>query len=231
MRVVALDTTARAGSLALAIDGVIVEDMRGDASRTHGERLPQDILDLLARHRLRIADVDVYGLVTGPGSFTGLRVGIATVQGLASTTGRRVVAMSTFDVLAQIARADAAAHELIATVVDAQRGEVFAALYRPTELAEAVGEPTVAPPGATAAAWPAERDIFAIGDGAARYADLLRAAPGRCVRLADPPAPSLARTLAAMVPDRAAQAIGPHAIVPVYVRRPDAELARESRIR
>src|SRR5687767_15154980 len=118
MRVVALDTTARAGSLALAIDGVIVEDMRGDASRTHGERLPQDILDLLARHQLRIADVDVYGLVTGPGSFTGLRVGIATVQGLASATGRNVVAVSTFDVLAHIARADAAAHELIATVVD-----------------------------------------------------------------------------------------------------------------
>lgn len=229
MRVLALDTTAREGSLALAIDGVIVETARGDATRTHSERLPQDILDLLRRHGLRIADVDLYGIVTGPGSFTGLRVGIATVQGLALATGRRVVPVSAFDALAHIARGDAATTEsdLIATVVDAQRGEVFAALHRRATTAEAMGDPTVATPGATASAWPAQASVLAIGDGAARYADVLRAALGRRVRFADPTAPPLAPALAAIAVRRVEQAVAPHAIVPVYVRRADAELARD----
>jgi tRNA threonylcarbamoyladenosine biosynthesis protein TsaB len=225
-RVLALDTTARDGSVALAIDGVVADTARGDASKTHGERLPGELLDLLARHHLTIDDVDLYAVATGPGSFTGLRVGIATIQGLAMATGRRVVPVSAFDALAHVARRTAAADEIIAAVIDAQRGEVFASLY--SSSAEPIGEPTVAAPAAVADAWPAERRILAIGNGAARHAGVLRAALGDRLRLADPPAPALAPAIAELAHNRAAHgAVRPHAIAPVYVRRPDAELARD----
>ena len=75
MLILALDTTSRAGSVALARDAGVLDQQRGDPSRTHGERLPGDIGDLLERHGLTVADVDLYAVAAGPGSFTGLRVG------------------------------------------------------------------------------------------------------------------------------------------------------------
>jgi tRNA threonylcarbamoyladenosine biosynthesis protein TsaB len=237
MRLVALDTTARAGSVALAIDGTVIEARTGDASRTHGERLPGDILDLLAAHGLRAADIDVYAVAAGPGSFTGLRVGIASIQGLALAHSRRVVAVSALDALAHIAarnREPSAA--LTGALIDAQRGEIFGALYRGK--AE-VATPLVASPRQAIAEWRlllAGADVLAIGDGVARYRDVLEAALGERVRFYEPLIPQLAPAIAEMAYELAASGatIAPHAIVPIYIRRPDAEIARgkntESRI-
>ena len=78
MIVLALETVTRAGSVALWHDGTI--DARvGSPSHSHAERLPGDLLALLEAHGLTTTDVDVYAVVTGPGSFTGLRVGIAAI--------------------------------------------------------------------------------------------------------------------------------------------------------
>ncbi len=90
MLVLALDTTTRGGSLALVSDGGVLEVFAGDATRTHATRLPGDILDCLARHQVGLGDIDLYGVAVGPGSFTGLRIGIATIQGLAFASGRPV---------------------------------------------------------------------------------------------------------------------------------------------
>ena len=88
MRVLSLDTTGRTGSLALFVDGRPVDVRTGDPDRSHGQRLPGEIQDLLAAHGLAARDVDLFAVAAGPGSFTGLRVGIATIQGLALVTGR-----------------------------------------------------------------------------------------------------------------------------------------------
>jgi tRNA threonylcarbamoyladenosine biosynthesis protein TsaB len=229
MRLLALDTTARAGSVALAEDGAIVDARVGDPSRTHGERLPGDALGLLSAHGLVPSDIDVFAVAAGPGSFTGLRVGIACIQGLALATGRRVVAVSALDALADAAR-PATADTLVATWIDAHRGEIFAALYSGTTL---VDGPLVATPARTLDAWRsriAGRTLFAIGDGADRYLQVLRdAAPD--VRVSEPAAPMLAPSIArlALAEAAAGRTIAPHAIVPIYIRRPDAELARHAR--
>jgi tRNA threonylcarbamoyladenosine biosynthesis protein TsaB len=237
MRLVALDTTARAGSVALAIDGSVIEGRTGDSSRTHGERLPGEILDLLSAHGLRAADIDVYAVAAGPGSFTGLRVGIASIQGLALANARRVVAVSALDALAHIAaRARQASTSLTGAIIDAQRGEIFGALYRATE---EIAPPLVAAPFHAVAEWKpvlAGSRLLAIGDGAARYASVLTESLGERVHFSEPLVPPLAPAIAEIAYERAVSGstIPPHAIVPIYIRRPDAEITRvknaESRI-
>src|SRR5262245_40500539 len=103
MRVIALDSTTRTGSVALVEDDRVVEERRGDGSRSHAERLPMEIVALADAHHTALADVDLYAVASGPGSFTGLRIGIATVQGLAFVHGRRIFGMSVLEALAHAA--------------------------------------------------------------------------------------------------------------------------------
>src|SRR3954453_22694664 len=97
MRILALDTTTQAGSVALVEDGGVVLERAGDPTHPHAERLPRDILDLLAAAGCRTAEVDLFAVASGPGSFTGLRIGIATVQGLAFVHRRRIAAISALE--------------------------------------------------------------------------------------------------------------------------------------
>src|SRR5437762_13950316 len=129
MRILALDTTTAAGSLVLLDDDRIVAERAGDASRTHAERLPSDVIALLADHGAALADIDLFAVAAGPGLFTGLRVGIATMQGFALVGRRPLVGVSTLDALAHAASADLAIGVRIGVWMDAHRRDVFAALY------------------------------------------------------------------------------------------------------
>src|SRR3982074_3384188 len=130
MRVLALDTTTSTGSVALVEDDRIVDERLGDAAHKHTSRLPAELLNLLAPGGLSLSDIDLFAVAAGPGSFTSLRTGIATVQGLAVVTGRRVVAVSALDVLAHIASLDRPKGALIGVWIDAHRRDVFSASYR-----------------------------------------------------------------------------------------------------
>src|SRR4051794_31362530 len=100
MRVLALDTTTRAGSVALVADDRVLFEAPGDAARSHAERLPVDLLRAVQSAGLTLGDVDVFAVASGPGSFTGLRIGIATMQGLAFVHGKRVAPVSVLLALA-----------------------------------------------------------------------------------------------------------------------------------
>ena len=255
MLTLAVDTTTNKGSFALARNGRLIEETFGEAGSTHGERLPGALRALLGRRGMTTADVDRYAVALGPGSFTGLRVGIATVQGLALVHGRPVVGIPVLDVLVDIAAqavGGGAAPDLIVPWVDAKRGEVFSALYEPApatpsptgpaEVEAAAGAgwrvtetPISAAPAAVLDGW-AKRlghgSAWVIGDGVAASRSLLDSRLGAGSRHLGE-IPSLARAMAAMVglaPWRDL-AGAPHALRPVYVRRPDAELARERRRR
>ena len=231
MRVLALDTTGRAGSVALVDDGRIVREHEGDASRTHGERLPGELAALGAP----FASVDVFAVASGPGSFTGLRIGIATMQGLALVNRRPIGPISALEAHAQLASRSAGAGALVACWIDAQRGEVFSALYRvaeaplftPERLVE-LEAPSVAGPQRTLADWaayPVQSVIFA-GDGAARYEGALPRT-GELVRRALPM--PIAGVIGCMAAVRAGRglAVPPESVAALYVRRPDAELHRD----
>jgi tRNA threonylcarbamoyladenosine biosynthesis protein TsaB len=229
MLVLALDTTTRQGSVALTRDGVVLATYAGDAAITHGVRLPGDVVRLLDVQMLRIADVDLFAVAAGPGSFTGLRIGIATMQGLALANSRPLVGISALDAINEAVSSQLSAlspHDEVAIWMDAGRGQVFSAIYKKSGVLEAA---LVDQPGDILERWTRGGNIpntFA-GDGAVAYRDLVVAASTgtRIVDPVPPLAPWVARLAEAHV-----QAHGvspPDAIRPIYIRRSDVELARE----
>jgi tRNA threonylcarbamoyladenosine biosynthesis protein TsaB len=172
-------------------------------------------------------DIDLLAVAAGPGSFTGLRVGIATMQGLAFSRGLRIVPVSTLEAMASEARR-VSGHPLIAPWIDAQRGEVFAMLYGPDLDAVLVPASSMAPLD-TLAAWRAaigSRQLLFAGDGATRYRAVIESTLGEQARILEP-VPRLAAAIGRIAAAEPQRAVAPHAVIPVYVRRSDAELARQ----
>ncbi len=229
MLVLALDTTNRAGSVALVNRGAVVGEIAGDPSRNYGERLPRDLMRVLAEAATPLEAVDLLAVAAGPGSFTGLRVGIAAMQGLAMATGRKIVPVSALDALAVAGANSEADVPAWAAWIDAQRGEVFASLYDSSGARLLLG-PSALAPMATLDEWSSTlagiTPVF-IGDGAIRHEAAIRERFGAGTRiLAPPPLAGVIGRLAAAAPERA---VLPHAVVPIYIRRPDVELARSRR--
>lgn len=219
MLILALDTTTIAGSCALIREGRVVREEASDASQPQATRLPRDLMALLDRETVALSEIDAFAVGIGPGSFTGLRVGIATMQGLAVATGKPLFGASALDALAAVAGTGR-----VATWVDAWRGEVYAALYEAGREAE---PPVVARPDDLVRHLAGQETLFT-GDGAAVHRETIRAVLGDLARFTEPVAPLLAGAMAGLAADafRAGGRPRPHAIRPLYVRRPDAELAR-----
>jgi tRNA threonylcarbamoyladenosine biosynthesis protein TsaB len=123
----AVDTTAEFGSIALADEddaAGVREEVRVHAPQGFSQVLFGEIEALLERQGVRLNEIELFAGASGPGSFTGVRVGLAAIKGLAEVLGRPVVAVSNLEALAEFGRSNARA-----TVIDARRGEVYAALY------------------------------------------------------------------------------------------------------
>jgi len=122
--ILAIDTTSEFGSLALVDGGRTVEEILLHSPDGFGHILYDHLERLLARHGVKIDDLDGFAAASGPGSFTGVRVGLTAAKGLAEATGRKVAAVSNLRTLAFFGSAP-----LRATVLDARRGEVYGAVY------------------------------------------------------------------------------------------------------
>ena len=229
--ILALDTSSAQGSAAIVSGGAIVAERRGDASLTHGVRLPRDLMALLDDARLTLADVETFAIATGPGSFTGLRIGIATIQGLALAQGKLVVPVSTFEALGAASPPRASLAGATAIWIDAHRGEVFATLYA-ADGTTVLQPPTSLLPEATLDAWSGSlaglSGIRFAGDGAIKYRQAIETRLGERAGVPDT-VPVLAGAVGLLAAREPQRAVRPHAVVPIYVRRSDAELARDRR--
>ena len=126
MTILALDTSSRAASCALMRDGVLVGEFFANIGLTHSQTAMPMVAQLLAGTNLAITDIDAFAVSTGPGSFTGLRIGIAAVKGMAMASGKPCVGVSTLMALA----AGGCLHRgYICPVMDARRGQVYTALF------------------------------------------------------------------------------------------------------
>lgn len=231
MIILALDTTTRGGSVAVTEDARVLALVRGDASRTHGERLPLEMAQALDHAHVSRERIDVLAVATGPGAFTGLRIGLAAMQGLAMTLHKPVIGISALDALGeQCSGADA---ELIVPWMDAQRGDVFATLIERSSRT-VLEWPVASAPAALLAAWAprlAQRSAVFCGDAALRDEALIaaQASGAWSVRAPEPLSPQIAQL--ARHKALAGDGGSPHALEPIYVRRPDAEIERERRSR
>jgi tRNA threonylcarbamoyladenosine biosynthesis protein TsaB len=124
VRLLAVDTTGEFGSIALVNSGGIVEEVPLHSPDGFAHILFPQIERLLERHGIALAGLDGFASASGPGSFTGVRVGLTAVKGLAEATGRKVAAVSNLQALAWFGT-----RALRATVLDARRGEIYGAVY------------------------------------------------------------------------------------------------------
>ena len=124
MRILSLETIAAAGSVALLDDQRIVEELELDAVRRSAQTLAPGIAELLKRAGWRPADVELVAVASGPGSFTGLRIGVTTAKAFAYAVGCQVIGVHSLLAIAARAPRELAA---ITAAIDAQRGELFVA--------------------------------------------------------------------------------------------------------
>lgn len=122
--ILSLDTTSEFGSIALTEGDEVVEEVLLHSSEGFGHILFQHVGQLLERHAVTVDAMDCFAAASGPGSFTGVRIGLAAAKGLAEASGKKVAAVSNLRALAFFGSAP-----LRAVVLDARRGEVYGAVY------------------------------------------------------------------------------------------------------
>jgi tRNA threonylcarbamoyladenosine biosynthesis protein TsaB len=221
-------TTAAAGVALMRGDAVLVSRAL-PSERPASETLLPAVLEVLEEAGVALAAIEAFAVSVGPGSFTGLRVGVATVKGLAFGGEALVVPVPT---LAALALRAAPAPGPIAALLDARRGEVYAAIYDGDPGLQPRVGPAVLRPEALAevvATLAAELPCTVIGEGVAVVADALRARFGDALRLVPPPAGlpdavAVGRLGARLL--AAGAGIAAEALTPVYVRRAEAEVQR-----
>lgn len=124
MRILSLDTAAAQGSIALVQDGEVARQVVPQAPGGFGAVIFREIESFLADQKVELHDIDLFAGGAGPGSFTGIRVGLTVVKGLATVLGRPCVGVSNLQALAALGTAP-----LRAVVLDARRGEIYGAVY------------------------------------------------------------------------------------------------------
>ena len=207
MLTLAVDTAAEIGSIALVDGDRVLEVARLTAPEGFGQTLFGELEALLARQRVRLPDIELYAAASGPGSFTGVRIGLAAVKGLAEVAGKAAVGISNLAALAEFGSAD-----FRAPVMDARRGEVFAAVFD-REGRQIIAESVL--PFAAFVELVGARPVEFISAGF----DLPRPATAATPELA----PMIARL--AIAHRLAGNSCDPASIEANYVRRSDAEIS------
>lgn len=127
MKILAVDTSSQSCGVCLMEDGAVRVEISLDNGQTHSRHLMKMIMDALEYAQWGPGEIDGYAVVVGPGSFTGLRIGIAAVKGLAASGNKEIAAVSSLDALAF--QCGAASH-MICCIMDARKHEVYTARYR-----------------------------------------------------------------------------------------------------
>ncbi len=246
MTILALDTATRATAVAISLPtGQLFEardDPPPDQRPRHTTRLLPMVAELFEVAEVDWDAIDLLAVGVGPGTFTGLRVGVATARALGQARGIPLVGVCTLQSLAvnALACADCAGTEVVLPVLDARRGEAFAAAWRVSDLATALGgdseharpadpvdalvAPTTAGPFALGElVSQMAPSALAIGEGAVEFREVLE-----CSGVSVPEDDSKLHRVTAINHCRLARRIpsaGLAAVLPSYLRRPDAEIA------
>jgi tRNA threonylcarbamoyladenosine biosynthesis protein TsaB len=226
MLVLGIDTATRIASVGLVQDGELLAEESSQEAPNHTGTLLPLIITLLARSGVALADVQGIGVSIGPGSFSGLRIGLSTVKGFAYALGQRVVGVSTLEALAHTVTNW---HGGICPILDARKGEVYAAFFRRDRLGrlERLTLDQVCTPPALLEKVPTP--CLFLGDGVETYGVLIQERYGSAARLLPfasyhPRGAVVARLAWERLSRGGYDDVS--ALVPHYVRKPEAEFKR-----
>lgn len=232
MNILAIDTSTSFASIAIGVKEQIVAETLVNTNRTLSARLVPEIERLLSTANLLIADIDIFSSSIGPGSFTGVRGGIATIQGLALATDKPCAGFSS---LALLAMNFSLSNMLVCPMLDARKSEVYTALY---DCSNNIPSPKindcVMPPAAfidLLSAMPEDRIIF-LGDGAVIYRDQIVERLGDKAIFAPFPfniPHSSNGVLLTINAFENGNLLNPSQLLPLYLRASDAEITKNKR--
>lgn len=227
MKLLTIDTSTNACSVALTRDGELIAEYLLKQDKTMSGRLLECVDVVLHGAGLTVAELDGFGVSLGPGSFTGLRIGVATVKGLALATGKPVAGFSS---LAMLAMNLPWASFPVCPMLDARKGEVYTALYECRGLPEILLADCVLSPALFLDRISCTT-IF-VGEGAIRYRELIEARLGERALFAPSSVnPPRAASGALLAEDafRRGDLASLATLSPVYIRPSEAELAKQKR--
>jgi tRNA threonylcarbamoyladenosine biosynthesis protein TsaB len=221
MLILAIESSEPRASLALMRSGALLDEAQSEPRRAHGGRLMVEVDAILRNNGVAVGDVTVFAASAGPGSFTGIRVGLSTVRALAWSIHSAVTAFSTLRVLAMSLKTDCT---WVCPTLDARKGEVYGALYRlqQGECVEVVRPAAMAPVD-----WHAlvlrevDGPVHFVGSGTVRYDDVFCCAPHHASDY-PPQASALAHLVHQHVVSHGIDSLP--AAIPSYVRPSEAEV-------
>lgn len=227
MRVLAIDTSTMLGGIAVMDDAGLIVETRLNVKSTHSERLMTELNHTLKQSGLKISDIDIFAVAIGPGSFTGLRIGLSTVKGFSYVTGKPIVSVPTLEAFAwnfPYSRYP------ICTMLDARKEEVYAAVFRweGNGFVRLINEVSIKPSELLGKLNEAERIIFT-GEGALLYKDTIIEVMGRKAIFAPSqkmvPSPS---NVAFIGLEKAMKGefSEPISLIPFYIRKSEAEIKK-----
>jgi tRNA threonylcarbamoyladenosine biosynthesis protein TsaB len=225
MKILAVETSTQAGSVAVVDDEELVSERFVKTPRTHSERLLSAIDDVLEMSGVTLAELDGFAVSLGPGSFTGLRIGLSTVKGLAMATEKPLAGIPTLDVLAQNVPFTS---RLVCPMLDARKSQIFAALFRWQEdggLAKLTENMAVKPEDLLGRI---SEEVVVLGSGVRTYQEVILEKLGARTFIAPPhlqhPRAAVVGCLGLDLMKRKGFHGDPLHVVPVYVRPSEAEL-------
>jgi tRNA threonylcarbamoyladenosine biosynthesis protein TsaB len=226
--ILAIETATLAGSIALVRNDDVIASFNGDPGISHSNTLLADLHRLLSETSTELAQIDLFAVAAGPGSFTGLRIGIATVKALAATLDRPCAAIPTLHAVAL----SGGPSERTVALLPAGRGEVFAQLFSVSGdgVVTALDEAAHIAPAKMIEKYGSLENVLWCGEGANAQRELIENAAGstkwRIASLTEGRAESLAQYVSrlALQSLQQNQLVAPDALQAIYVRPSDAEL-------
>lgn len=227
MKILALETSAKSVSAAVAEDGVILAAAYQNNGLTHSRTLMPLVDSMLCNASLTLDDIDLIAVAHGPGSFTGLRIGLATVKGLAFVNNTPCAGVSTLEALALPQQGEGT----VLCALDARRGEVYWAAFDLATHARLTPDAAQPVDALTDFVSNCKKPLFFVGDGAQLCYNKFGAQPGV---LSCPPSLQAPRALGICLAALRMQADGetcpPEALRPQYLRLSQAERERAERL-
>ena len=234
MKVLGIDTTAGVAAVAVTENGKILSSFTLDSGNTHSTTLLPMIEASLRALGMTNGDVDLYAVSSGPGSFTGVRIGVATVKGLAFASGTPCVGVSS---LAAMAEGFADCDCLICPVINARRNQVYTALFRTEggKVRRLTEDDTVALDALDELISKYDGDVYFVGDAydlaqSAVSSERVKTTPIGARYQSGASAAFLGERLYREATGAGREAMTPEALSVIYLRKPQAEREREERL-